>query len=139
MMAVICLYNAIKVAQMPHGVENNVRWALTQELKERGYTHGYATFWNSLPVNILSDDEIHLGTLEQTAEGDLIPRNYQNYKNEFDACPEGTACFLVLDSYEFSEVQKSEYWARLKEQRNLIDSFTCGDYIVLVFDGHVIV
>ena len=124
---------------MPHGVENNVRWALTQELKERGYTHGYATFWNSLPVNILSDDEIHVGTVEQTAEGDLIPRNYQNYKNEFDACPEGTACFLVLDSYELSEVQKSEYWARLKEQRNLVDSFQCGSFIVLVFDGHVIV
>lgn len=138
-MAVICLANVADIAVMPRRVEDNKHWALTQQLQERGYTHGYATFWNSHPVNILSDDQVHVGVLEQKPDGELVPRQFQNYKNEFDACPEGSRCFLVLDSYELSLARKSEYWTRLQEQRNLVDSFQCGDYYVLVFDGHVIV
>lgn len=138
LMAAVCLLNAVQVARLPRDIRKNPHWEVTQILKEKGYDYGYATFWNSHPVVMLSDDEIQVTTVKQEGT-ELEARSYQNFKQEFQPREDKDTCFLMLEKYEFENVQKGEYWKRLNESRKLVDSFTCGKFIVLVYDGCVIV
>lgn len=138
LMAAVCLLNAVQVARLPRDIRKNPHWKVTQILKEKGYDYGYATFWNSHPVVMLSDDEIQVTTVKQEGT-ELEARPYQNFKQEFQPREDKDTCFLMLEQQEFENVQKGEYWKRLNESRKLVDSFTCGKFIVLVYDGCVIV
>ena len=136
LMAAVCLLNTVQIAKMPRDIRKNVHWNVTQMLQEKGYTYGYATFWNSHPVVMLSNDEIQVTSVKQEGT-ELEPHHYQNYRNEFK--PREETCFLLLDQEEYANLQKGKYWKRLNESRKLVDSFTCGKFIVLVYDGCVIV
>ncbi len=136
LLACVCLANVAQLARMPRNIQNNVHWDVTQMLKEKGYDYGFATFWNSHPIVALSDSEIEVTSVKQ--EGiELEPHRYQNYKDEFE--PKEGPCFLLLDEEEYANVQQGEYWKKLNSTRKLIDSFECGEFIVLVFDGNIIV
>ena len=138
LMAAVCLINVLQVARMPRNIQKNVHWEVTQVLKEKGYDYGFATFWNSHPIVFLSDSEIQVTSVKQ--EGvELEPHMYQNFKQEFQPREDKDTCFLMLEKSEYANVQKGEYWKRLNSTRKLVDSFECGKFIVLVYDGCIIV
>ncbi len=138
LLAVVCLLNVALIGKMPRKVQQNKYWNVTQALQEKGYDYGYATFWNSHPIALLSDNKIQITSVEQEGT-ELAPLYYQNYDREFIPQEDRDTCFLLLEQAELENLQKGQYWQRLKSCRQLVDSFECGEFIVLVFDGNVIV
>ena len=138
LMAAVCLANVWQVAKMPRNVEDNSYWQVTQVLKEKGYDYGFASFWNSHPIVLLSDNEIQVTTV-YLEEGELTERHYQNYRDAFEPRQDKETCFLLMETNEYRQMKDGAYMQRLRESRNLVDSFQCGKFIVLVFDGSVIV
>ena len=138
LLAVVSLLNVAAIGKSPRQIQKNPHWNVTQVLQEKGYDYGYATFWNSHPIALLSDNKIQITSVEQEGT-ELNPLYYQNYDQDFVPREDRDTCFLLLEQAELENLQKGEYWQRLKSCRQLVDSFECGRFIVLVFDGNIIV
>lgn len=111
---VLVLMSAISfktVAEMDkNGIESNEKYQLAKVLEENGLTHGFATFWNSQSITVLSDSKVRAANIEITEEG-IMPCEYQANKNWFEK-QEGVERYFVLASdYEVSVLEQTADWS----------------------------
>lgn len=139
LLIVPCLMAAIsfrELAAMPsdYGRDSDAHLA-AEELTERGLTKGYATFWNSQLITLLSDNLTEVRTVEiVTADHGKAPakRYYQTSYDWYDDSEEEKT-FLLLDLREYMEIAA---W-RTQNSEQILEVFEIGRYTVIVFDGAI--
>ena len=115
--AVLCVLvlasgvNFATVAKMEkNGIVNNEKYPLVEVLRENGFTHGYATFWNSQVITLLSDSEVSTANVDINENG-IAPCYYQTDKNQFLPQAGVEEYFVLMSDYEMSILQQTEDWA----------------------------
>lgn len=94
--------NFSAVMQMEkNGIEQNEKYLISQQLKEKGLTYGYATFWNSQVITVLSDSEVRAANIDVNENG-IAPCPYQANLEWFEE-QEGVDEYFVLLSYAEEE------------------------------------
>ncbi len=132
---VLVLMSAISVktvAEMDkNGIENNEKYQLAKVLEENGLEYGFATFWNSQAITVLSDSRVRVANTDINENG-ITPCAYQTNTNWF-AMQEGIDKYFVLASdYELSILEQTEDW----EMFSLLvkDAIRLEGYTIFIFD-----
>ena len=130
-MCVLVLMSAISfktVAEMDkNGIVNNEKYNVIQYLKENGLNYGYATFWNSQVITVLSDSEVRAANVDVNENG-IAPCPYQANRNWFKPQEGVDRYFVLLSDAEVNTLMSTDDWAY----------FESSDAERLVTDGYVI-
>lgn len=136
MMCVLVLMSGISfvtVAEMDkNGIENNPKYGIIQYLKENELTYGYATFWNSQVITVLSDSEVRAANVDVNENG-IAPCAYQANQNWFKPQEGINRYFVLLSSAEEATLTETDDWVyfeTLPTERHIYE-----DYIVYVFNS----
>ena len=127
-------------------------YSFASYLKENGLTNGYATFWQSNRLTLLSDSEVVLRTVDLKTEG-IIPTGYQSDTKWYTLIPDDERVCLVLTKSEYDELKSFDWWKNGLSER-LVDVLTYEvnfvknindlpdrerqTYRVLVFEGDIL-
>lgn len=133
---VLVLLSAISVktvAEMDrNGIEKNEKYQLSQFLEENGLEYGFATFWNSQAITVLSDSRVKVANTDINENG-ITPCYYQTNKNWF-AAQEGVDKYFVLASdYEVSILEQTEDWGLFSSL--VQDVIEIEGYKIFIFDS----
>lgn len=133
---VLVLFSAISVkniAQMDkNGIENNEKYQLARVLEENGLEYGFATFWNSQAITVLSDSRVRVANTDINENG-ITPCAYQTNKNWFNM-QEGVDKYFVLASdYELSILEQTDDWELFRSL--VVDAIEIEGYTIFIFDS----
>ncbi len=133
LIVLLCGVNFMTVAQMPqNGIEYNEKYQISQQLKDNGLTYGYATFWNSQAITVLSDSEVRAANVDVNENG-ITPCAYQSNMNWFEM-QEGVDKYFVLLSYgEEATLMSTTDWVYFDLMA--VDRIDLDGYTVYVFDS----
>jgi hypothetical protein len=81
-------------------------------LIEAGLNYGYATFWNSNALTLLSDSKARVVTIDADQNG-VNPRYYQTNNNWFRDQPGQSKYFLLLTPHEKELLEQTPDWEKL--------------------------
>lgn len=139
MAAVLCVLivmsgvNCVSVAKMEkNGVENNEKYRLVEILRDNGLTHGYATFWNSQVITLISDSEVSAANVDINENG-IAPCYYQTNKNQFLPQDGVKKYFVLMSDYEMSVLQQTADWAYFELISN--ETINADGFKIFVFDS----
>lgn len=135
-MCVLVLMSGISfmtVAKMDkNGIENNEKYAVIQYLKENGLNYGYATFWNSQVITVLSDSEVRAANVDVN-DGGIAPCAYQANQKWFEPQEGVDKYFVLLTAAEEATLMETGDWVYFE---NLpIERHTAEGYIIYVFNS----
>lgn len=89
-------------------VETDMRMEAVNAARERGYTKGYATFWNANIITELTDDEIRMTAVQKTARADgsmgLAPYAWLEDERELAMDAPDEPVFLLLGTWEDADM-----------------------------------
>lgn len=133
---VLVLMSAVSfktVVQMEkNGIELNEKYRLAQVLDENGLNYGYATFWNSQAITVLSDSKVRAANVDINEKG-ITPCAYQSNMNWFEE-QEGVEKYFVLASdYEVSILETTTDW--LYFELLAVDAIEIEGYKIFVFES----
>ena len=133
---VLVLMSAVSVktiAEMDmNGIVNNEKYQLAKVLEENGLEYGFATFWNSQAITVLSDSKVRVANTDINENG-ITPCAYQTNKNWFDG-QEGVDRYFVLASdYELSVLEQTEDWYLFSSL--IKDVIEIQGYKIFIFDS----
>lgn len=113
---------------------DNIPHKLTTFLEEKGLDYGYATFWNSQAITVLSDNEIRVRNIDIDENG-IQKRFYQSDMTWYQDQPGIERYFVLLSDSEFASVQYTPGWIQLE---SMIDQvLETGDgYVVVVMNDN---
>ena len=129
----LCGINLATVSSMEKdGIIHNEKYQLSQKLKENGLTYGYATFWNSQAITVLSDSEVRAANVDVNENG-IAPCAYQSNMNWFEE-QEGADKYFVLLSYgEEATLMSTTDWMYFDLMA--VDRLDLEGYVVYIFDS----
>ncbi len=121
------------IAEMDkNGIENNEKYATIQYLKENGLNYGYATFWNSQVITVLSDSEVRAANVDVNENG-IAPCPYQANRNWFEPQEGVEKYFVLLSNAEVETLMATDdraYFESPDIERHVTDY-----YIIYVFNS----
>jgi len=125
------LLNLFTIANMPadYGRDNDLH-ILSYTLREKGLDFGYATFWQSNAIPIISQGELEIRVVDVDDSG-YRARYYQSSPSWYQPNPKIQKSFLLLSDYEYYLLTNSAQWADL--QHDIVDQFAIRGFQVLIF------
>ena len=128
-------YKEITAFPADFGRDNTVH-QLTNVLKENGLEYGFATFWRSQAITLLSDNTVKcreiLATPQAGAKTDYYQSSYDWY-----APQEGVEqYFVLLSDDEYSKVRNHPNWISWTENQ-LVRTIEYNYFHIFVFDGYI--
>lgn len=115
---VFCLLFTIQTYLLPanNPYTNNSR-SLAATLEEKGFTYGYANFWNAGAVTALTNNKVKIRNIEITDSDIITPNQYQSNVAWFRNQGKNQKYVLVLEENEFARVyDKYSYMISSYEQ-----------------------
>ncbi len=101
----------VNIAKMEkNGIETNEKYKLAVQLEEKGLTHGYATFWNSQAITLLSDSKVKAVNVDVNEQG-ISPAYYQSNNAWFEPQEGVDKYFVLLSDYEVDVLKSTEEWS----------------------------
>lgn len=135
-MCVLVLMSGVSfatVAKMDkNGIENNEKYAVIQYLKENGLTYGYATFWNSQVITVLSDSEVRAANVDVN-EGGIAPCAYQANQKWFEMQEGINKYFVLLSEAEEATLTGTDDWIYFDDPS--VERHIAEGYIIYVFNS----
>lgn len=136
--AVIVMFGAVnfnEIRKMPRDYEHPLE-AVANDLEAHGLEYGYATFWRSQALTMLSDSKVRVRETLVKSDG-VITDYYQSSRLFYEDQPGIDKYFIMLSDDELNTVGDSEYWQEITE-KYLIENFETRGYNVFVFSRNVI-
>ncbi len=144
LVALSCLsaFNVKTITDMPfdYGRDNELH-RLTEALEKEGLSYGYATFWRSQSITLLSDSRVKCR--EILVEGDnkdplwgLKTDHYQSSLGWYEDQAGVDEYFVLLSRYEYNQIVLSDYWIELVD-RAYVRDFELDGFVVYVFSENV--
>ncbi len=129
----LCGVNFATVERMErNGIEHNEKYQLSQQLKENGLTYGYATFWNSQAITVLSDSEVRAANVDVNENG-IAPCAYQANQNWFEMQEGINEYFVLLSHGEEATLMATSDWVYFDLMA--VKRIDLDGYAVYVFDS----
>lgn len=129
------LINLSMIARMPTDFRANKElYAVIDVLKQKGLDYGYATFWRSNAISVLSNGEVTVRYVLIDEEG-YRGSDYQSAPSWFEPNPNITKSFLLATDDEYDLFIESDQLADLKD--NILEEFSVGRFEVFVFDRNL--
>ena len=115
-----------------NGIVNNEKYQLSRVLEANGLEYGFATFWNSQAITVISDSRVRVANTDINENG-ITPCAYQTNKNWFTE-QEGVDRYFVLASdYELSILEQTEDWYLFSSL--IKDVIDIDGYKIFIFDS----
>lgn len=135
--ALITVLNFNMIRKMPADYgRDNILHKLTAKLEEEGLEYGYATFWRSQAITLLSDSEVKtrmvLADSNRGVWSDFYQNCYSWYKDQ-----EGVdRYFVLLSDYESRNAMKNDEWENfvLSEEP---ENIHFEGYVIYIFDKNI--
>lgn len=97
----------MSIAQMEkNGIEENEKYKLARILDEKGLNYGYATFWNSQAITVLSDSKVRAANVDINENG-IAPCRYQSNMDWFELQEGVDEYFVLASDYEVSILEST--------------------------------
>ncbi|MBO5022754.1 MAG: hypothetical protein J6D11_00340 [Clostridia bacterium] len=131
------LVNFKAVTDMPkdYGKDNELH-VLAEFLEEQELEYGYATFWYSQSLTLISDSEVRVRCVNADSKNGVTPYYYQTNKTWYEDQDGVEKYFVALTNYESSIVSYNSEWKALLEA-HLLETYTCGNFKIFVFDVNI--
>ncbi len=104
--------------------------SIAEYLKKEGLEYGYASFWNSNIITLMTDTEVFVAPIVQ-GEGNLVASDYQSDENWYDT-DEYEEYFVLLTKSEFDAYEMCEHYIMPDRILNY------EKHYILVYDYNVI-
>lgn len=136
MTCVLILMSAVSfkaVAEMDkNGIENNEKYETIQYLKENNLNYGYATFWNSQTITVLSDSEVRTANVDVNENG-IAPCPYQANQNWFKPQEGVDRYFVLLSDSEVNTLMATDDWNYFESSD--VEKLETDNYVIYVFNS----
>ncbi len=141
MLVILCvfsLFNFVDIVRMPADYgQNNIHHLLARKLEDNGLEYGYATFWNSQAITLLSDSKVKCREILATSEDGAKTDYYQSSFDWYEPQENVNTYFVLLSDKEYSRVFTNSTW-RKWEAEQLKEKITdIPGYTIFVFDGYL--
>ena len=115
-----------------NGIVQNEKYQLAMILKDNGLSYGFATFWNSQAITVLSDSEVRAVNVDVNDNG-ISPAVYQTNKQWFNEQAGVDRYFVLLSQAEISTLMSTPDWNAFQLlTKEIID---LDGYRIFVFDS----
>ena len=129
--------NANDIRKMPKDYgRNNSLHQLADTLEEKGLEYGYATFWRSQAITLLSDSNVKCRETLVNSKG-VITDYYQSSRLWYEDQEGVDKYFVILSSSEYETVARTSHWRKIM-RNSYVENFECAGYQVYVFDENII-
>lgn len=123
----------VTVAKMDkNGIESNEKYGIIQFLKDNSLDYGYATFWNSQVITVLSDSEVRAANVDVNDNG-IAPCAYQANQNWFRPQEGISRYFVLLSDAEEATLAETNDWIYFETIP--IEKLYYENYVVYVFNS----
>lgn len=138
--AVLILFSGVtfrEIKKMPadYGRDNYLH-ILAEDLEERGLTYGYATFWRSQSITLISDSKVKCRETLVNSKG-IITDYYQSSKLWYEDQAGVDKYFVILSKSEYDTASKTQHWKDIME-KYYVEQFISGGCYVFVFNSNII-
>ena len=135
-LAMLGTQNARWISAMPkdYGRDNDLH-LLSAKLEEEGLTYGYATFWRSQAITVLSDSRVKVREILVNKD-EIETDYYQSQGAWYEDQEGGSEYFILLSHSELTTIQRSTYWRQLLAHC-LVRDFQYEGYFVYVFAENI--
>ena len=141
-LSLLSLWNVKVITDMPkdYGRSNELH-RLTDTLEKEGLTYGYATFWRSQSITLLSDSRVKCREiLVEKDNADplwgLKTDHYQSNLKWYEDQEGVNEYFVLLSKSEYDQIAQSDYWITLCDRAYVRDLEIDG-LIVFVFSENI--
>ncbi len=125
--------SAKAIAEMDrNGIENNEKYQLAKVLEENGLEYGFATFWNSQAITVLSDSKVKVANTDINENG-IAPAYYQSNRNWFAEQEGADEYFVLVSDYELSILEQTDDWILFSTF--VEDVIEIEGYKIFIFDS----
>ena len=138
LLALCSVFNFGAIASMPYDYgQNNELHKLACTLEEMGLERGYATFWRSQAITLLSDSKVK--TMMVLADEDLgVTTDYYQNNFEWYEDVEGVDKYFVLLSLsENATVEKCDEWLDFADEHTVEKIYLFNSYVLYVLDTNI--
>ncbi len=123
------------IAEMDkNGIENNNSYKLAKVLEENGLEYGFATFWNSQAITVLSDSRVRVANTDINENG-IAPCYYQANEKWFAEQEGIDEYFVLVSDYELSVLEQTDDWILFSTF--VEDVIEIEGYKIFIFDSLV--
>ena len=133
---VFVLFGAVsakEIKDMPrNGITENPYYAITEYLESKGLDYGYASFWKSQTITVLSDSRVRVANTDLNDKG-ITPCAFQSNMNWFEEQEGVDRYFLLMDKSEYLTVMETDDAVHLLiSPAEVIEDFE--GYVILIYE-----
>ncbi len=108
LVASCCFAKEVKSLDPEYG-RDNTNHRLAEFLKEKGLEYGYATFWYSQAITVLTNSEVRVRNIDVNNRG-VVGRHYQSSLNWYNDQEGVDEYFVILSASEYDKASASSSW-----------------------------
>ena len=135
-LSLLSLQNARIISAMPadYGRDNTLH-RLTEMLEREGLTYGYATFWQSQAITLLSDSKVKVREI-LVEDREIVTDQYQSQGAWYEDQEGVDEYFILLSEAEYMRIDGTDYWIEITN--HCLDRyFLENGYHVFVFAENI--
>ena len=133
LLALLSLVSTVTIAKMDsNGIVNNEKYQLICVLEAYGLDYGYATFWNSQVITVLSDSEVRAANIDVNEKG-IAPCRYQANMKWFEDQEGVDRYFVLLSDREVETLRATDDWALFGAL--VTDEIKLDNWTIYLFDS----
>ncbi len=130
----------IKALDPEYG-RDNTNHRLAQFLIDEGLEYGYATFWYSQAITVLTNSQVRVRNMDVNAQKGVIGRHYQSSLNWYNDQEGIDEYFIILNSSEYEKVRFTDTWDGWMDScyvRHYEDPNDAAGFRIYVFSENVL-
>ena len=117
--------------------KDNTLHQLTDILIEKDLTYGFATFWYSQAITLLSDSQVSCRDVNATIEDGVKIYSYQTFNKWYEPQEGVDRYFVILNASEYTKVMRNETWVEWMKNQ-LVETITdVTGFYIFVFEGYL--
>ena len=100
----------------PEYGRDNTNHRLAEFLVEEGLEYGYATFWYSQAITLLTDSEVRVRNMDVDDRDGVVGRHYQSSLNWYNDQEGVDEYFILLSAAEYRDVFTTRSWQKWMDE-----------------------
>ncbi len=125
----------------PEYGRDNTNHRLAEFLVEEGLEYGYATFWYSQAITVLTDSQVRVRNIDIKDNAGVVGRHYQSSLNWYNDQEGIDEYFVILSSTEYRKVFLTDTWQTWMDEYYLREYDSPNDangFLVFVFSENIL-
>ena len=115
---------------------DNLDHRLVEKLESEGLEYGYATFWRSQTLTLISDSRVRTREIMVNEFDGVYTDYYQSSRAWYEDQKGVDRYFVLLEEYESGDAMRNETWAEYVEEKQP-EIIEFENYFIYVFDENV--